>query len=70
MLAAEVGSLWILLALVGGREVVLDTFPESWECARALREDNLLERGLQIEEPKCWQFLRSTQAPSRDEGEE
>lgn len=63
--------LWALLGIVAGREVVLDTYPERYDCTRALRDDNMIERGLQVEGPACWEFTRRGGAVTTEgEGEE
>lgn len=58
-----VAEVWLLLAVINGQEVYLDTFHERWACRNAALQENFVERAVQIEGlPMCRQFTRGEES--------
>lgn len=62
-------EVWLLLVMIEGRQVYLDTFETRYECRISANEANLVERAVQIEgKPECVRFVRVKDQTGTEEG--
>jgi hypothetical protein len=64
-----VAEVWLLLAVINGQEVYLDTFPARYLCQTSAAEENFVERAVQIEgRPQCRKFIREKDSEASTAG--